>query len=125
MAVDPLISILVGVPVALIIGLVTFPWRSSEARRGWQYLLLLLAPPAVCIAIGIAFTAPTEYREMPPAIGDLLLTCIACNFIISFYVVGFRLRQMQVSAFMFAVAAIGGTFLAQIFAAMSVTANWI
>ena len=122
---DPLAAIVFALPIGILIGLATFPWRHPAARQGWPSLLSLIFPPVACLTIGIVFAAPAGYRDMPSVVGALLWICTAASLGLGVYLVAFRLKRMRLSASMFTLGGVAGTLLAQMVAAMSVTANWI
>jgi hypothetical protein len=122
---DPLDIIFLAPPVGIFMGLVFFPWRRPDARSGWPFLVSLLIPPAICFVIGILFAAPAGYRDIPAGLAALIWGCTAGSLALGIYLVAFRLKDMRLSASMFAMAGIAVQLIAQLVAAMSVTANWI
>lgn len=123
--VDLLALIVLASPFGILAGLATFPWRRSEARRGWAFLLALLIPPLACLATGFVFLAPAGYRDMPQIAEASLHVCVAASVVFGVYLVAFRLKRMRFSASMFALAGFAGTLTAQLVATMWVTANYI
>lgn len=111
-----------GWPVWLILGLCLFPWRRAVPHRQW--LLLLLAPPALCGVWGIGFSArPWMPGAAPPWIVAapyaFLVLALLATLILPF-TIGPRFRF---ASFALGMASLSVTLIASILAILSVTGD--
>lgn len=116
-------SIVAG-PIALVTGLVLFPWRSPDPQR--RRALILLAPPIVSFLWGLAFAVRPGYHSSlpvwPSVVPWLSLVAAALFPIILPCSIG---RKFRLSSFALAIAGLAATFFTSFGALMAVTGDYI
>jgi hypothetical protein len=126
--VELLPAIMLASPLALILGLVIFPYRRKRLLRprARRLALLLALPPALALAFGEVFqwTGPGEFRPDAAWVEDSIWALWLFGLGVGLGYVTYA-RGMRISAALLALSSMAATTITVFAADMAVTGAWI